>query len=159
MGYLGHDYSPRLKRKRSLLSRKGFTLIELMIVVAILAILAAIAIPSLISARKSGNEAAAIGTLRTLATCCEQYRTLYGEYPPTLNDLRGDNLDYIDEVLAAGEKHSYDFDITGGNNTYTCTGSPETESDGDRAFFVDESGVIRWTTGMGPATAVDPPIE
>ncbi len=79
--------------------REGFTLIELMIVVSIIAIIAAIAIPSLLAARISGNEASAISSMRTLSTVQEQYRTRFGAYSASLTNLG--NAGYIDSVLAA----------------------------------------------------------
>ena len=65
-------------------AQQGFTLIELMIVVAIIAVIAAIAIPSLLGAKKSANEASAISSLRTVCTVCEQFRNRNGTYPATL---------------------------------------------------------------------------
>ena len=62
---------------------EGFTLIELMIVVAIIAIIAAIAIPSLINAKKAANEASAIASMRTLSTVSEQYRNRFDTFPVT----------------------------------------------------------------------------
>ena len=61
----------------------GFTLIELMIVVAIIAVIAAIAIPSLLIARISGNESSAISSLRTISTVTEQYNSRFSQYAPS----------------------------------------------------------------------------
>jgi type IV pilus assembly protein PilA len=70
-------------------AKKGFSLIELLIVVAIILIIAAIAIPNLIRSRMSANEASAVSTLRTLTTAYITYSTSYGNsLPPDLNSLR-----------------------------------------------------------------------
>ena len=140
---------------------KGFTLIELMIVVAIIAIIAAIAIPSLLGAKKSANEASAISSLRTICTTCEQYRNRHGSYPNALANLgpAGDGL--IDGVLANGAKSGYTFGFNSNpaNDTWSCTADPTTPgTTGDRYFFVDQSGVIRWN-GAAQAGAGDPALE
>ncbi len=138
--------------------RKGFTLIELMIVVAIIAIIAAIAIPNLLGAKKSANEASAISSLRTLSTVCEQYRNRNGTYPATLNALATQG--YIDNVLGAGVKSGYQFGSQGGGgdgnlnataDTWECYAEPSTPgTSGDRYFYIDQSGVLRSsTTGAG----------
>ena len=133
---------------------QGFTLIELMIVVAIIAIIAAIAIPSLLNARKAGNEASAISSMRTLTTVNEQYRTRFGEYASSLDDL--EQTGYIDGVLGAGTKSGYDFSgyTYGSANTWTCTAvADEPGNTGDRAFFVNQTGVIRGEAGTGASSA------
>ena len=131
---------------------EGFTLIELMIVVAIIAIISAIAIPSLLNARISGNEASAVSSLRTLGTVSEQYRSRFGEYPGATNvgfglaDLSDVNLDpapYIDAQLGGGSKSGYDFVYNGAVNTWDCTADPQDPTVGVRSFFIDNSGVIR----------------
>ncbi len=143
------------------MSRKqGFTLIELMIVVAIIAIIAAIAIPSLLNARKAGNEASAISSLRTLTTVNEQYRTRFQQYSPDLTSLSG--AGYIDSVLGGGTKSGYTFSYTFTDaNQWSCTADPTDTtnwSTGDRGFFCDQSGVIRWAEHAG-ATLASPPID
>ncbi len=136
---------------------QGFTLIELMIVVAIIAIIAAIAIPSLLAARMSGNEASAISSLRTLTTVNEQYRTRFGAYAGALGDLQAEG--YIDNVLGGGAKSGYDFTYTGAGVVWDTTADPTIVGrTGERFFFVDESGVIRFDTSA-TATAASNPID
>tara|TARA_Y100000758_G_scaffold270275_1_gene212181 strand:- start:109 stop:570 length:462 start_codon:yes stop_codon:yes gene_type:complete len=136
---------------------EGFTLIELMIVVAIIAIIAAIAIPSLLNARKAGNEASAISSLRTLTTVNEQYRTRFQNYSNDLSDLNDEG--YIDSVLGAGQKSGYTFEYRMSNGTWTCGASPVSEgNDGDRHFFVDQSGIIRFNA-TSEANASSNPID
>ena len=139
--------------------KEGFTLIELMIVVSIIAIIAAIAIPSLLAARISGNEASAISSLRTLTTVQEQYRTRFGDYAAALTDLS--TAGYIDGVLGAGAKSGYTFqNMAATNNTlWSIEAVPTTAgTTGERAFFVDQTGVIRFSTGAA-ASAADPAID
>jgi prepilin-type N-terminal cleavage/methylation domain-containing protein len=135
----------------------GFTLIELMIVVAIIAIIAAIAIPSLLNARKAGNEASAISSCRTLTTVNEQYRTRFQAYAGSLANLSATN--YIDNVLGAGAKSGYSFTYVGGVNTWSCNSNPTTPgTTGDRYFFVNQTGVIRFKS-TGAAASTDMPID
>ena len=137
--------------------KEGFTLIELMIVVAIIAIIMAIAIPSILNARKAANEASAVSSLRTLSTVNEQYRTRFLAYPPALSNLSA--AGYIDSVLASGTKAGYAFTYTPGANAYTVGGVPVVAgSSGDRGFFVDSSGIIRYEAA-GAATSASPHID
>ena len=138
--------------------KQGFTLIELMIVVAIIAIIAAIAIPSLLNARKAGNEASAISSLRTLSTVQEQYRTRFGTYAGSLANLETEK--YIDNVLGTGSKSGYTFVYPAGTqNTWSCNANPATAgTTGDRRFFVDHSGVIRFNSSAA-ASATDSAID
>ena len=130
----------------------GFTLIELMIVVAIIAIIAAIAIPSLIQARISGNEASAISSLRTLSTVNEQYRTRFGGYATDLSALEASG--YIDNVLGGGTKSGYDFTYAQTLATdWECNADPSSNRTGERYFYSNESGVIRFATGAADSTS------
>jgi prepilin-type N-terminal cleavage/methylation domain-containing protein len=134
------------KEERNMRSRKGFTLVEIMIVVAIIVLLAAIAIPNLLRARLSANEATAIAAMRTLSTAMESYRAAQSPpaYPAALTSLNASNPPYIDSVLAGGNKSGYTFTLSGGGNTYGIVATPQSENvTGVRSFFVDQSGVVR----------------
>ena len=139
------------KMKR--IGRKGFTLVEIMIVVAIIILLAAIAIPNLLRARHNANEGAAIASMRTISTAMESFRAAQTPpaYPSALTQLRDATPPYIDTQLGGGSKQGYSFAIdsaTGGTN-YQATASPtSTGVTGTRVFVVTESGVI--TSGGTP---------
>ena len=139
-----------------LLRRTGFTILELMIVVAIIAIIAAVALPSLAGARKSANEASAISSLRTIVTVNEQYRTRFQGYASQMSDLA--NAGYIDSVLGASQKAGYDFFYAGALNVWVCFANPNVAGEtGDRFFFADQNGVIRFRS-TGPADDTAPPV-
>ena len=165
---------------------KGFTLVEIMIVVAIIALIAAIAIPNLLRARHNANETAAIGNMKTLVDSLESFRANQAPttYPgagvisgvvPVSNLLGLANTvpPYIDAVLAAGTRQGYTFTYTPGlvrvvtingvnfnaYDTYTLVVNPITPgTTGTRGFFVDETGVIR-VAPVAPANAASVPLE
>ena len=126
------------------LNKKAFTLVEIIIVVAIIVLLAAIAIPNLLRARLNANEASAIAALKTLSSAMETYFVSQRTYPAALSSLVGANPPYIDAVLGSGNKSGYLFNLSGGGNTYSVVATPLTPNvTGVRSFFIDPSGVIR----------------
>ena len=140
-----------MKRRSS-----GFTLVELMIVVAVLAIIASLAIPALLNSRMAANEASSIASLRTISTLNERYRVRFSAYAGSLNNLTTSG--FIDSNLGSGLKSGYTYQYTGGSSTFSCSSGPETPGQsGRRYFFVDTTGVIRFST-TGTASSANSPI-
>jgi prepilin-type N-terminal cleavage/methylation domain-containing protein len=151
----------------------GFSLIELLIVVAIILIIAAIAIPSLIHSKMAANEASAVGSLHSINTAIVNYVGEYGiGYPVALVNLgpsaapTSAAADLIDDVLVTSIKSGYTFSYvagpagTGGTiSTYTITATPTTPGvTGTRGFYTDQSSVIR-SDPTGNATSSSTPIS
>jgi type IV pilus assembly protein PilA len=152
-------------------NQKGFSLIELLIVVAIILIIAAIAIPNLLRSRMAANEASAVGSLRTINTACVTYQTTYPSvgFPDSLAKLgtsgaaTSGSSDLIDNVLAGGTKSGYNFLLvpagTGTPQTgYSTTATAVSASTGTRGFYSDQSGVIRYSP-TGTASSTDAPLQ
>ncbi len=137
----------------------GFTLIELMIVIAIIAIVAAIAFPSLQNARKSANEASCLQSLRSIMTVQQQYRTRFGRYGHTTELINEGYLDGFEMVLGNWHKSGYLFRYNTGSFIWGIRADPVVPgTTGDRWFWVDNSGVIRVQPGSF-AWPLSPPLD
>jgi type IV pilus assembly protein PilA len=158
--------------------QKGFSLIELLIVVAIILIIAAIAIPNLLRSRMAANEASAVGSLRTINTAEVTYSTTYPSMGfSSLANLGGaaatcatatgatsTTACLIDDVLATtAVKSGYAFTATAGSGTpsvtYTSLAVPSVVGQsGQRAFCSDQSGVIYYNSGGTTCSNSDNPL-
>ncbi|MFH1692481.1 MAG: prepilin-type N-terminal cleavage/methylation domain-containing protein [Candidatus Omnitrophota bacterium] len=146
------------KNKPSGFLKRGFTLVEIMIVVAIIVLLTAFAIPGILRSRLSANEAAAIAAMKTIASGAVSYRAGNSNYPPNLSILSSSNPPYIDGVLGTGVKQGYNFVLTSGVGYFNVTAWPTLYNvTGTRSFYVDTSGVVR-VSPSGNATIASTPI-
>jgi len=145
----------------------GFTLMELMIVIALILIIAAIAIPSMREAKINADEASAVGSVRAINTAEVSYQAAYGGYADSLANLGGAEpctksratACLLDQSLAGGVKSGYNFAATGGNpsggenTSYVIGAAPEVfDRTGKRMFCSTEKNVIRVDLNAGGST-------
>ena len=156
--------------------QKGFSLIELLIVVAIILIIAAIAIPNLLRARMQANEASAVSSIHAVNTAEISYSALFPTvgYAPTLLSLGDGGTSpcpgspaascYLDSALANGTKSGFHFLYTQDASStpslhYTITANPVSPGiTGQRGFYSSDTNVTRYNT-TSAATSSDSPLQ
>jgi prepilin-type N-terminal cleavage/methylation domain-containing protein len=136
--------------------QKGFSLIELLIVVGIIGVIATIAIPNLLTSQRSAREASSVGTLRTITTAEANYMTANAQYG-TLAQLVSGKL--VDAELVSSNRNGYTYALTLPSTvSYNVTATPVANAAQMRHFYADDSGVIREQFGAA-ATATSPALS
>ncbi|MFA6350023.1 MAG: prepilin-type N-terminal cleavage/methylation domain-containing protein [Candidatus Omnitrophota bacterium] len=129
------------------MKNRGFTLVEIMLVVSIVLILLTLAMPSIIRSRITANEAAAVANLKTIENACQLFHIAKETYPDGLMDLASPASvpPYIDSVLAQGRKQGYQFVYSLADpDHFTLNANPTaTGLLRGRYFYVDEAGSIK----------------
>ena len=153
-----------LRRRR----QAGFSLIELLIVIAIILIILAIAVPKLGSARQNATETVVIREVKTIHEGQTQYMSQFGKYATTLAELGPpasggpgpQASDLIPASLASGEKDGYTFVMTATPSGYTVNANPKVyNSTGRRTFFSDQNMTIHQNWSQEPATINSPEVK
>jgi type IV pilus assembly protein PilA len=149
-------------RKRRV-SQRGFSLIELLIVIAIILIILSIALPQMSKSRMQAQEMAAVAQIGTIQKAQVQYYSQFGQYataltqlgPPTSSGAAEgpQSAGLIPASLANGSGSGYNFTITQTPTGYAVTAVPKAfNSTGRRTFYSDQTGIIRENWGQDPAT-------
>jgi type IV pilus assembly protein PilA len=154
--------SQTIRRRRT---QGGFSLIELLIVIAIILIIAAIAVPKFSSTQQNAHELAAIQEIRAIHTAQIQYYSQFQKYaaslaelgPPTSGTAGPQAADLLPKSLAEGKKSGYMFVLATSPTGYTVTATPEVFGNtGRRTFYSDQTQVLHQNWGQEPATANSP---
>jgi len=142
--------------------QRGFSLIELLIVVSIILILITIAVPKFTNAQRYTRETAAIQAIKAIHTAEVQFQSQYGRYavsltelgPPASGAANASSADLIGNDLANGEKQGYRFTVSAVPGGYIVNAVPVAYgSSGSRSFYSDQTMTVRENDGPEPATA------
>ena len=137
---------------------RGFTLVEMMVVVALVVVIASIAVSVSLRARVQSNETATVGNLRTLSSSCESFRSTQSppSYPGSLAALAQSNPPYLDSAWTTSSErqgYTYNYSVSGDGETFSTVATPRNQNaSGINAYCVDQTGVIRrYVPGGGTA--------
>lgn len=121
---------------------KAFSLVEIMIVVAIIALLSAIAIPNAIRARVNSNNTVAQATLKSISTALENYYAINTAYPIDINDLIGDSPPYLSVDYFNGAHNGFTYTPATTNSTYSVTAIPQGANFGAFSYTITTGAVL-----------------
>jgi type IV pilus assembly protein PilA len=156
-----------LQRRRA--RQRGFSLIELLIVIAIILIILSIALPQMSKSRMNAQEMAAIREVQTINQAQIQYQSQFGQFATSLSQLGPpataggaegpEAANLIPGSLASGSASGYNFTITPTPQGYAVTAVPKQfGSTGRRTFYSDQTGITRQNWTQEPATASSPEL-
>lgn len=157
-----------MQAKRSNRRSAGFSLIELLIVIAIILIIVGIAVPKFNSARMNANETAVINEIRSIHTAQTQYLSQFQRYATTLTELGPpasggpgpQAADLLPNSLVSGDKDGYTFTMTATPAGYNINANPKTyNTTGRRTFFSDQTMTIHQNWSSEPANASSPEMK
>jgi len=139
-------------------NNKGFSLLELLIVVAIILIIATIAIPSLLRSRQAANESAAVANLRTINTAQVTYLSSSGGNYGDVTALTGAGL--LDSRFT-GTVSGYNFTVTTTGPDYTADANPASSNTGRYGYYSTPDGVVRYSTAttLAPSGQAGNPVQ
>jgi len=156
---------------------RGFSLLELLIVVAIIVTITVVAVPNLLKTRMKGNETSALASLKAMNEACQLYYGTYSSYPHNQSDLGPPQsgtatktaADFLDSVLAppngtVASKSGYVFryvagpaEPSGNVNSYTIYADPESyDHTGVSRYYTDQNAIVRYTMDNSPPSATSP---
>lgn len=122
--------------------KNGFTLVEILVVVGIIALLAAIAIPNLLRAKVNANETSARATLKAISNSLENYAVLNNVYPSNTSALIGASPPYLNADYFTGTHNGYTFSATLADYSYSVQASPVSVNTGTASFTIATGGVL-----------------
>jgi prepilin-type N-terminal cleavage/methylation domain-containing protein len=156
-------------RGMAIRSRGGFSLVELLVVMAIIAIVLAVALPIMSRARLGAEETMVVREMHTIGQCQTQYQSQFGRYAAALAELGPPNKGAVEgpqgsglmaASLASGEKDGYRFVLTAVPGGYTLVATPEVfGKTGRRTFFLDQDGTVHQNWGPELASLDSPEFK
>jgi type IV pilus assembly protein PilA len=157
-----------MRRTRANRPSAGFSLIELLIVIAIILIIVGIAVPKFNSARMNANETAVINEVKSIHTAQTQYLSQFGKFAATLAELGPpasggpgpQAADLLPNSLVGGDKDGYTFTLTATPAGYNINANPKTyNTTGRRTFYSDQTMSIHQNWSNEPANATSPEMK
>ena len=120
----------------------GFTLVEILVVVCILAILASLIVPNIVRARVDANDATAQATLKTIANALENYASANTQYPATTTAMIGPTPPYLSTDYFSGGYNGFTYTATLSSYTYSVLATPLGATYGSASFTISTGGVL-----------------
>ncbi|MEW6074910.1 MAG: type II secretion system protein [Candidatus Omnitrophota bacterium] len=128
---------------RSRTNEKGFTLVEILIAIGIVASLSAVALPNILRMRSNANDVAAKAAIRTIAYAAEEYAVRHGRYPIRITELTQANPPYLSEDYTAAPQEGYEFTCSWSSTEYSCSATPVAGGTTGNKVYTMASGIVQ----------------